>query len=397
MKKFLIISLLAVGVLGGWKSVQPAGTDIPQITVTEVLTNRTGPWDMAFLPDMTMFFTEKCNGLSVRLPDGSIHLLFGKAGAFLEAPDFFCAGQSGMNGVAVDPDFANNRYIYVFMPSNINTSPRTDRVVRLVVDATNTQVSGRVDIVTDIAFKDQANNWGDAGSHSGGRLRFGQDGFLYITTGDNHNGTLPQDLARLGGKVLRVDRDGVAVPANAPPAGADPRIFTYGHRNPQGLAFKPSTGRAFIAEHGPNHSDEVTALTNGGNGGWDPKPDAGVVCADNYCGYISNRADGKLTSMTDLEKFPQALQPLWVLNDSQGMGPATFLSGPQWKSWDGALLIGVMAEMKVHVLTLNDSDEFVSAALMPLSPARFRSLVEAPDGSLYVATDEGKILKVTAQ
>ena len=302
-----------------------------------------------------------------------------------------------MNGVAVDPDFANNRFIYVFMPSNLQTSPRTDRVVRLKVDVSNTQVSDRQDIVTDIAFKDQANNWGDPGSHSGGRLRFGHDGYLYITTGDNHNGTLPQDLLRLGGKVLRVDRDGIAAAENNPPSGADPRIYTYGHRNPQGLAFKPSTGRAFVAEHGPNHSDEVTALTNGGNGGWDPKPDAGVTCADGYCGYISNRADGKLTSMTDLEKFPQAMQPLWVLNDSQGMGPAEFLVGTQWKSWEGSLLIGVMAEMKVHVLTLNEADEFVATNEMPLTPARFRSLVQAPDGSLYIATDEGRIFKVTPQ
>ena len=152
-----------------------------------------------------------------------------------------------------------------------------------------------------------------------------------------------------------------------------------------------------IAEHGPNHSDEVTALTNGGNGGWDPKPDPGVVCADGYCGYISNKASGIPTPMTDLEKFPEAMRPIWVLQDSQGMGPATFITGTKWKDWDGALLIGVMAEMKVHALTLNANDELVGTTAMDLPSVRFRSLVQGPDGNLYAATDEGKILKITPQ
>lgn len=375
----------------------PKSNDIPHLVISEVLTARQGPWDMAFLPDMTMFFTERCEGLSVRHPDGRIDRLFGTAGSTLEAADLFCVGQSGMNGVALDPDFANNRFIYVFMSSNLSTHPRTNRVIRLVVRADNKSVSDRRDIVTDIAFKDQANAWGEAGSHSGGRLRFGPDGYLYITTGDNHNGTLAQDPARLGGKILRVDREGAPAPDNAFPAGGDPRIFTFGHRNPQGIAFKPGTGRVMIAEHGPTHSDEVTALTNGGNGGWDPQPDPGVVCADDYCGYISNKASGELTPMTDYSKFPDALKPLWVLQDSQGMGPATFITGPQWKSWDGALLIGVMAEMKVHVLNLNAHDELIATTPMSLPAVRYRSLVQAPDGNLYVATDAGKILKVVPQ
>lgn len=395
MKRILLISILALTGLAGWKSARPHSADIPTWTVTEVMSGLESPWDMAFLPDGTFFYTEKCKGLSVRFPDGTTQLLFGVEGASLEAPDFVCLGQSGMGGVALDPDFDQNHYIYVFMSSNLANHPRTNRVIRMVVEENLAAVSDRVDIVTDIAFKDQPNTWGEAGLHSGSRIKFGPDGYLYITTGDNHNGPLPQDLSLLGGKVLRVDRDGVAAPENAPPAGADPRIFTYGHRNPQGLTFKPSSGRPFVAEHGPNHSDEVTALSNGGNGGWDPVPDAGVICADNYCGYTTNRADGKLTSMTDFEKFPQAMPPTWTLADSQGMGPATFLDGASWKGWNGALLVGVMAEMKVHVLFLDADDQVTSIDSLPLTPARFRSLVQGPDESLYVMTDEGLILKVT--
>lgn len=395
---FLLIFSFSFGLLLlGAAPPTTKSNDVPHLVITEIITARQSPWDMAFLPDMTMFFTEKCKGLSVRHPDGSIDQLFGTVGSNLEAPDLFCAGQSGMNGVAIDPEFASNRFIYVYMSSNLSTGPRTNRVVRLSVGADAKSVSDRLDIVTDIAFKDQPNAWGEAGSHSGGRLRFGPEGYLYITTGDNHNGTLPQDPTRLGGKILRVDRNGVAAPENAFPAGGDIRIFAFGLRNPQGLTFKPDSGRAFIAEHGPNHSDEVTALNNGGNGGWDPKPDPGVVCADGYCGYISNKASGELTPMTDYTKFPNAMKPLWVLQDSQGMGPATFISGPQWKAWDGALLIGVMAEKKVHALNLNADDEMIATTPMALPAVRYRSLVQGPDGNLFVATDEGQILKVTPQ
>ncbi len=118
--------------------------------------------------------------------------------------------------------------------------------------------SNRTDIITDIAFKDVGNGVGGSGAHSGGRVRFGPDRFLYVTSGDNHNATLPQDLSRLGGKVLRVDRNGAAAPGNNTPAGGDPRIFTYGHRNVQGITFRPAgqpnAGQPFTAEHGPNHS-----------------------------------------------------------------------------------------------------------------------------------------------
>jgi aldose sugar dehydrogenase len=305
----------------------------PTLVRTDFMSGLNRPWDMVFTPDGAMLFTEKCRGLSVRRADGSTARLFGTTGSAVIASDLFCEGQSGMHGVAIDPDFASNRTLYVYMASNLSTNPRTNRVVRLTIDSGYTTVANRLDIITDISYKDVGNSWGSAGAHSGGRIRFGADGFLYVTTGDNHNGPLPQDLTKLGGKVLRVDRHGNAAPGNQTPEGGDARIFTYGHRNVQGIAFHPTTGQPYIAEHGPGHSDEVTPLTAGGNGGWDPKPEAGVSCADDYCGYISNKPDGTPTPMTDTAKFPHAMQPLLVPNDSQGMGPCTFLTGSQWKGW----------------------------------------------------------------
>lgn len=357
------------------------------------MTGLESPWDMAFTSSQNMFFTEKCKGLAVRMADGSVHRLFGTTGAALVAPDFFCAGQSGMHGVALDPGFETNRRIYVYMPSNLSTPP-ANRVVRLEVSSDFTSVAGRTDIITDIPFKNASNSWGERGAHSGGRIRFSPEGFLFLTTGDNHNGPLPQDLSQLGGKVLRVTPDGVAAPGNNPPEGADARIYVYGIRNAQGLAFKPGSGRAFIAEHGPNHSDEVTALSPGGNAGWDPVPDAGVTCADNYCGYISNKVDGTLTPMTDLVKFPNAMRPVWVLSDSQGMGPAEFLKGSQWKGWNNALVVSAMASLRLHVVGITEDDQLSATREVALPQDRMRSLVLGPDGNLYISTDSGQIWKV---
>ncbi len=279
----------------------PASTETPTLTRTVVMTGLNNPWDLAFTPDGAMLYTERCRGLSVRLASGSTVRLFGTSGSSLVAPDLFCEGQSGVNGVAVDPDFGNgNRYVYVFMASNLNTNPRTNRVVRLSLSADNTSAAARTDIIDNIAYKDVANGVGGAGAHSGGRIRFGPDRYLYVTTGDNHNPTLPQDLARLGGKVLRVDRNGAAAPGNNTPAGGDPRIFTYGHRNVQGITFRPAgqpnAGQPFTSEHGPNHSDEVTPLVAGGNAGWDPQNRPGLSCPDNYCGYAG---DPTTMPMTD--------------------------------------------------------------------------------------------------
>jgi aldose sugar dehydrogenase len=373
-----------------------ASAEAPKLTHTVVLSGLQNPWDIAFTPDGVMLFTEKCRGLSARLADGKTVRLFGTSGSALVAPDLFCQGQSGMHGVAVDPDFAKGRRdIYVFMASRVNTPP-TNRVVRLTLSADSTSVDKRTDIIDDIAYKNAANGGGAAGAHSGGRIRFGPDGFLYVTTGDNHNATLPQDLKRLGGKVLRVNRDGTAAPGNNTPAGGDPRIFTYGHRNVQGITFRPpgqpNAGQPFAAEHGPNHSDEVTALVAGGNAGWDPQNRPGLRCPDNYCGYAGNPTT---MPMTDTQRFPQAMPPSWVYNGSgRGMGAALFLDGEQWKGWNGRLLVSMMRGQRIAVLGLDAGGMAVDDATVDLPSTRTRTLVQGPAGNLYTANDDGEIWRV---
>lgn len=375
------------------EELTPPSGDTPSLSRDVVLSNLANPWDMAFTADGTMFYTEKCRGLSVRRPDGTTTRLFGTSGSALVAPDLVCQGQSGMHGIALDPDFASNRTLYVYMSSDLNQNPRTNRVIRLQTDAAFSSVSNRVDIIDDIAFKHVGNAHGSAGAHSGGRIRFGPDGFLYVTTGDNHNGVVPQSPTRLGGKVLRVDGNGAAAPGNNAPSGFDARIFTYGHRNVQGITFRPGTGQPFTSEHGPNHSDEVTPLVAGGNAGWDPQNRSNLTCDDGYCGYAGNPTT---MPMTDLTRFPGAMRPSWTNNSSsQGMGPATFLVGDQWKGWNGRLAVGIMGGQRLEILTLDSAGMTTGTVTADLPSTRYRSLVQAPDGTLWIATDSGEIWRVT--
>jgi glucose/arabinose dehydrogenase len=394
---FLIAAILPLAAaLAFAPPVRAAEPGELRVQRTVILANLENPWDLAVAPDGALFFTEKCRGLSVRTPDGTVRHLFGTSGAAVVADDLFCQGQSGMLGLALDPAFADNRRLYLFMASKLGGQP-TNRVVRLQVNAANTTVSGRTDIVADIPFKASFTRWGRAGAHSGGRLRFSsKDGFLYVTTGDNHNGPLPQDLTRLGGKVLRIDQDGRPAPGNTTPNGVDARIFTYGHRNVQGLAFRPVTGQPFACEHGPGHSDEVTPLVAGGNGGWDPAPTRGVSCASDYCGYTSNKPDGSRTSMTDRERFPAALPPSWTNQGvSEGMGPCVFLDGPDWGDWAGRLAVGFLREARIDLLQLDAGGQTTGVRTITGLPAeRMRSLVVAPDGALLVATDGGEIWRL---
>lgn len=380
------------------------------------------PWDMAFLPDGTMFFTEKCKGLSVRLPSGEVKALLGiegTSGYSMVGNDLFCDGQAGVQGVAIDPQFAQNRYVYVYSSSKGNNRKYggyANIVMRMKVDSSLSSVSDRVDIIDDLGYKPKKSNhpFGGPGAHNGGRIRFSPaDGFLYVAIGDNHNGAGPQNTSALIGKILRVDRDGKAAPGNK--AGGDPRVYTYGHRNPQGIAFRPGTGEAFISENGPWHSDEVTKLENGGNGGWDPRPNVGgrKDCPDDYCGYSPNQMgamDPKQRAafmpMTDTKTYPNALKPAWNNNGlSQGMCGSVFLTGKQWKEWEGRLAVGY-AGIGIHgtptgnrIDILDISKDGKSAKreelLWPTFAGRFRHLSVGPDGDLYVGDEAaGMIYRV---
>jgi len=348
----------------------------PATSVAETwVSGRAIPWDLVFAPDETLLFTERSGGLRVVRPDRSVVALAGSPG------DLVSSGEGGMMGLTLDPAFATNRRLYVCFLSNAPGGGVLDvRVARFTVDAGYTTVSNRADIVTGMPV----NTAGQAGRHSGCRVRFGPDGALWVATGDAATGTNPQNLTSLGGKVLRVDTDGN--PAAGNPSlggGADPRIYTYGHRNLQGLAFRPGSGTPYTVEHGTSCDDEVNRLTAGGNYGWDPVP-----------GYDESKP------MTDLAKFPGAVSAVWA-SGCPTIAPsgATFLTGAQWGDWDGALAVAVLKSSQLRVMRLSAAGDTVASQVVTLTDrGRLRSVVQGPDGALYVTTSNGSndsILRVT--
>ena len=405
------------------------GMNVPSIKSDAVLKGLENPWDMAFLPDGTMFFTEKCKGLSVRTSGGSVNKLYGMKdtkGYAGSGSDLFCDGQAGMLGVVADRDFDKNRILYVYSTSTKyhGSGCKTNFekcdgniVMRFKVSSDLKKVSDRTDIVKDIQYKPFESNqpFGGPGAHNGGRLRIGPGGYLWVAGGDRHRGVCPQDGKLLCGKVLRIDGDGNAHPDNNPPAGFDARIYTYGHRNVQGIDFRPSDGRAFTAEHGPWHNDEITGLVNGGNAGWDPAEKRGgrSACPDKYCGYEPNQMDGMdpavraaYTPMSDT-RFDDLMPAAWNNNGfSQGTGSAAFLKGSNWGVYEGRLAVGIMgiafgdtpAGSRIDLIGLTTDGLGINGIVrMPLGfTKRFRGLVMGPDNALYASTDEGEIYKISA-
>lgn len=335
-------------------------------------------WEMAFAPGGAMLYTERARGLSVRLADGSTRRLFAPA-------DLVAVSESGMLGLALDPAFATNRRVYVFMASN-RDGARDNRVVRLRVRPDWSGVEERTDIVTGIDFQTAR---GLLGLHSGGALGFDAQGWLMVSTGDIRDGEVPQSARSLGGKILRVDSDGRPAPGNAAPAGTDPRVWVRGVRSGQGFALQPGTARPYLVEHGPGDNDEVTPL-RAGNGGWDPRPrplDAPDARCPNgtlltYCGY-----DG--ANMTDTVLYPDALRPAWRTGKpSRGTAHGAFLSAAGWKGWKGALVVSQLSGRRLLVLQFAPDGNSVRYAtpLLEDRGVRLRAVVQGPDGALYVST-----------
>ncbi|MDC0434327.1 PQQ-dependent sugar dehydrogenase [bacterium] len=430
-KAISMIAVSAFTVIGFTSNVhaEGQGMNVPIIETTEFMTGLESPWDMAFLPDGTMFYTEKCKGLSVRTSSGETNALYGikdSSGYPDSADDLFCDGQAGILGVVADPQFEENRTLYVYSTSSKyygdGCKTNFDKcdgniVMKFKVSDDLKSVSDRTDIVTDIQYKpfESDQPFGGPGAHNGGRLRFGPDGYLWVTGGDRHRGTCPQDGQLLCGKILRIDGDGNGHPDNNPPEGFDDRIYTYGHRNVQGIDFRPSDGRAFTAEHGPWHSDEITALVNGGNGGWDPAESVGGrgECPDKYCGYEPNQMDAmdpairaSYTPMSDT-RFEDLMPPSWNNHGfSQGTGSAAFLTGSNWGIYEGRLSVGIMGigfgntppGSRIDVYDIADDGQSIKGAIiMPTEiTTRYRGLVMGPDNALYATVDDGIIYKITA-
>jgi glucose/arabinose dehydrogenase len=343
-------------------ALRSAQHDYRIVTVAEGLQH---PWSMAFLPGGDMLVTERPGRLRIvrngrLLPDPVAGL-----------PRIRAGGQGGLLDVVPHPSFASNRLIYFsYSKPSEDTLQGTTAVARARFEN---------DRLTNVQEIFEAKVWSRGRGHHGSRLAFDRNGFLFITLGDRQappSGDLEkhpaQDLTTHHGKTIRLHDDG-RVPADNPFVGradALPEIWTYGHRNMQGLAIHPETGDVFVTEHGPQGGDEVNVLQAGKNYGW-PVIGFGV----NY------RTGAAIHSGTHRQGMEQPSH-IWV--PSIGTSGLMFYTGDQFPQWRGNLLAGGMVGEQLARITM-DGRRVTNVEMLAQRKGRIRDVRQGPDGLIYLA------------
>ena len=345
-----------------------------QTTVVDGLEH---PWGMTWLPDGTMLITERA---------GRLRLL--RDGALVEtpvagAPEVFASGQGGLLDVAVHPDFAENRFVYMTYAHGSEAANRT-RVARAVLDG---------DELKDLEVIFEVADAKPGGQHFGARLLWLPDGTLLVSIGDGGNpptalnGALirlrAQDLSSHIGKILRLNANG-SIPDDNPfvnVAGADPAVWSYGHRNVQGMALDAATGQVWVNEHGALHGDELNRIVAGGNYGWPT-----VTYSRDYRGA---------TLVSPHTSLPGMIDPALVWMQTQAPSGLTVYGGERFADWRGDLFSGGLASGEIRHIERDDAGRVTEERRISIG-ARVRDVREGPDGLLYVLTDEpsGRLLRL---
>lgn len=355
-------------------AAQPAqrfSTDKAEITVETVARGLERPWSLAFLPDGRMLVTERPGRLR----------LIGRGGAVsapLEGvPAVAATGQGGLLDVILGPDFETSRLIYLSYAEPGEGGENGTAVARGRLSSDGRRIEG-----LEVIFSQRPKI--ASRLHFGSRLAFGTDGTLYATTGERFgNSDMAQGLDNHLGKVIRINADG-SVPADNPfvgQAGVLPEIFSYGHRNPQGLTVHPVTGRLWLHEHGARGGDEINLPEPGRNYGW-PVISYGV--------HYSGARIGEGTHKEGME------QPVFYWDPSIAPCGMAFYHRGAIPAWEGSLFVGALVGQ--HLIRLEIDGERVTGEERLLGDLgeRFRDVRMGPDGHLYVLTDsdEGRLLRI---
>ncbi|HXD44971.1 MAG TPA: PQQ-dependent sugar dehydrogenase [Pseudolabrys sp.] len=342
------------------------------MAVITVAANLSHPWSLAFLPDGRMLVTERPGRMRIVGKDG-------KTSEPLDGvPKVFARGQGGLLDVVLDRGFAQNRTIYFSYAEPFDGGART-AVARAVLDA------GQTPRLTDLRVIYRQHGPASRGNHFGGRIVQAGDGNLFITNGEHFTDrdmaqTLDNDL----GKIVRVTPDGAA-PSDNPfvgRPGARPEIWSYGHRNPQGLAIDPATGALWEQEHGPMGGDEINLIAPGKNYGW-PKVSFGM----NYDGTPVGTGKQRMEDVTD---------PLWNWTPSIAPSGMAFYTGDLIPAWKGSLFNGALKFQLLSRLEMKDGRPVKEERLLHELGWRMRDVRQGPDGAIYLLTDEadGRILRI---
>lgn len=371
---FALALMLGVGACaasGPDADVRSFPSEHGSVQVSTVATGLEHPWGLAFLPDGRMLVTERPGRLRLVAADGTL------SAPLSGVPEVWARGQGGLLDVALDPGFAGNGLVYLSYAEpgegGAGTAVARGKLVGEALEGVKVILRQSPKL--------------EAGQHFGSRLVFDRDGLLYVTTGDRGNWDHPQALDKGQGKIFRIQADG-GIPADNPfvdREGADPAIWSYGHRNVQGAALHPGTGKLWQTEHGARGGDELNIPEPGKNYGW-PVITLGV----NYSG--APIGSGK-------KEMPGMEQPIHQWTPSIAPSGLAFYTHERFPAWQGNLFVGALAFQRVVRLELEGDKVVAEEPLLVDLGERIRDVRQGPDGYLYLLTDDakGRILRVGLQ
>ena len=356
-------SLIVPIVLGTLLFAVTAAGSAQNYQVTSLATGLDKPWSIAAINNGAFLITEK-TGRLVRLDaDGTIT-------AISNTPEVYFANQGGLLEVLPDLAFATNRSIYLSFAGGDKSANRTT-VVKATLDG---------DVLTDHETILEVTPDKEGPAHYGGKLAFLPDGTLLVSVGEGYKyREEAQNLNWELGKLLRINTDGSA-PADNPFPEQAPRVFSYGHRNPQGLVYDTDTQRILMMEHGPKGGDELNHIVAGKNYGW-PAITYGV----DYSGAV-------ISPFTEADGMEQPLNH-WV--PSIGPSGLEIYRGNLFPEWQGDLLLGSLINEEMRRLKLDGDTVVADEAIIPEIKGRVRDVRVLTDGSIVAVTDEGDVFHVS--
>ena len=324
------------------------------------------PWGFTFLPDKSMIITEK-NGDIIHFKDGKKIMIQG-------GPEVYDRGQGGLMDVVLHPDYENNGWIYFTYASEEGDGNGGNTALM------RAKLNG--DRLTDkeILYKATPNT--TKGQHFGSRIAFDNDGYLYFSIGERGERDVnPQDITRDNGKVYRLNDDG-SIPSDNPFVGEEnalDAIYSYGHRNPQGMILNPETGEIWVHEHGPKGGDEINVVKKGANYGWPV-----VTYGENYSG----------TSITDERSRPDMEDPIFYWLPSIAPSGFAYVTSDKFPELKGNLLVGSLKFQYLELLEL-DGKKINKRTKLLEDSGRIRDVRQGTDGDIYVAIEGEGIVKLT--
>jgi len=351
----LALAVMAGGPALGEQTYKSEHYRLRLVTVAKGLVH---PWSVAFMPDRRMLVTERNGSLRIVKRDGSV------SAPLKGVPRVFARGQGGLMDVILDKAFARNRVIYLSYSEPGNESGGT-AVARAVL-------KGNRLAALKVIFRQVPKTSG--GRHFGSRLVIAQDGTLFVTVGERGQRALAQDTQVNRGQIIRIHRDG-RIPKDNPfvgKRGYRPEIWSYGHRNPQGAALHPGTGKLWTVEHGARGGDEINIPLAGRNYGWP------VI---SYGRHYWGGQIGEGTSKAGME------QPVHYWDPSIAPSGMAFYTGARYPRWKGNLFIGALRFQLLSRLVLDGEKVVREERLFREFGQRVRDVRQAPDGYLYLLTD----------